>query len=213
MEGAVQQAPQPGRHCMGVDCALALRPVGWHLLCFTWNKWGLLVFFVLPCACMCVSAFSGQRGAGAEGASGRASMLAALPLAGLLSGARTGQVAAQLALRAQTCSPSPGHRPGADLPLPARLRRQQGAQPEAPSALECPALPMRRALSFAFAGSGVKRDLGNYAPGTYAALRYNLLRPPPAGRNRDVGAAGGAPCCRRAAQRRGGHVRSTCFVN
>ena len=49
MEGAVQQAPQPGRHCMGVDCALALRAVGRCLLCFTWNKLGLLVFFVLPC--------------------------------------------------------------------------------------------------------------------------------------------------------------------
>ena len=94
----MQQAPQPGRHCRGVDCALALGPVGGHLLCFTWNKLVLLVF-LLPCpACIGVSFFSGQRGAGSEGASGRASMLAVLPSAGLLSGARTVQVAAQLAL-------------------------------------------------------------------------------------------------------------------
>ncbi len=49
--------------------------------------------------------------------------------AGLLCGARPGQVAARLALRAQTCSPSPCHRQGADLPCPARLRRPQGAPP------------------------------------------------------------------------------------
>jgi hypothetical protein len=58
----------------------------------------VLLVFLLPCpACIGVS-FSGQRGAGSEGASGRASMLAVLPSAGLLSGARTVQVAAQLAL-------------------------------------------------------------------------------------------------------------------
>lgn len=63
-------------------------------------------------------------------ASVRASRLAAPPAAGLLFGARAGQVAAQLAPDgAQTCSPSPGHRPGADLSLPARLRRQPGAPP------------------------------------------------------------------------------------
>ena len=44
------------------------------------------------------------------------------------------------------------------------------------------------------------------------ALQRHGLRLSPAGRNRDVGVAGGAPCWRRAAQWRGGHARSACFV-
>jgi hypothetical protein len=58
--------------------------------------------------------------------------------AGLLSGARPGQVAAQLGLRPQTCSPSPCLQQGANLTLPARLRRQQGAPPGTASALVTP---------------------------------------------------------------------------
>jgi hypothetical protein len=49
-----------------------------------------------------------------------------------------GQVAAQLALWAQTCSPSPCLQQGANLPLLARLRRQQGAHPGTASALVTP---------------------------------------------------------------------------
>ena len=48
------------------------------------------------------------------------------------------QVAAQLALRAQTCSPSPCFQQGANLSRPAHLRRQQGAQPGTASALVTP---------------------------------------------------------------------------
>jgi hypothetical protein len=49
-----------------------------------------------------------------------------------------GQVAAQLGLRPQTCSPSPCLQQGANLTLPARLRRQQGAPPGTASALVTP---------------------------------------------------------------------------
>jgi hypothetical protein len=85
-----------------------------------------------------VGRFSVAARGGADAVPGRASMLAVPPSAGLLSGARPGQVAAQLALWAQTCSPSPCLQQGANQTLPARLRRQQGAPPGTASALVTP---------------------------------------------------------------------------
>ena len=233
----MQQAPQPGRHCMGMDCALALRSVGRCLLCFTWNKLGFFVHLVLTCIGLC--ALSWQRGAGSEGASGRASMLAVPPSAGLLSvcsygagGCATrplqglkharhplaaGQGQTCPSLRASDANKAPGQRP--------------------PQPFDAPLLCMRRVLSFDGGGLAHQRPCSNrcldqWVPAgpaaaatvstsdsgvaslLYIPVPQPFLRSPPAGRNRDVvGVAGRAPCWRRAAKRRGGHVRSTCFVN
>ena len=66
--------------------------------------------------------FCGGARGGAESVAGRASC-GRSRFAGLLFGTGPAQVAAQLALRAQTCSPSPCQRQGANLGRPACLRR------------------------------------------------------------------------------------------
>jgi hypothetical protein len=75
-----------------------------------------------------------------------------------------GQVAAQLALRAQTCSPSPCLQQGANLTLPARLRRQQGAPPGTASALVTPLVACRRCGAVACHQQGGK-GLGRHLAG------------------------------------------------
>jgi hypothetical protein len=85
--------------------------------------------------------------------------------AGLLYGARPGQVAAQLGLRPQTCSPSPCLQQGADLTLPARLRRQQGAPPGTASALVTPLEACRRC------GAGACHQQGEKGLGRHLAGR------------------------------------------
>ena len=72
-------------------------------------------------------------------------------------------------------------------------RHPQGARPDGSSALLCPACRMRRSrpLSFAKLRTGAGLLVGP------TVHRLDLLRTPPAGHKRDVGAGGRAPCWRR----------------
>jgi hypothetical protein len=177
------------------------------------------------CFALVFCALSWQRGAGSEGVSGWASMLSVLPSAGLLCAcsSRTGGCATRPSGSNMLAIPWPQARGRPALPCaPPTPTRRPARYPLSPL---CPALRMRRLHSFDFVNAGVKEVLtrlpaADRHPGHGKLLLtrrpahcINPLRTPPAGRNRDVGAAGGAPCWRRAAERRGGHARSACFVN
>jgi hypothetical protein len=97
-----------------------------------------------------------------------------------------GQVAAQLGLRPQTCSPSPCLQQGANLTLPVRLRRQQGAQSGTASALVTPLVACRNPAAAACSDPSLGRSKSWRASTQPPHARRGRCTPP-AGRKKGWG--------------------------